>query len=88
MQYKLKRIGSRKIIEEVDEDEIILQKRSFSNRIKRVFFAILDLMKTTNGIDKVLRFLQYFGYIQQFRMKLFLKNPNLQGKNNLRIPKT
>ena len=65
-----------------EEDDDIIHKRTFTNRLRRVFFAILDLMKTTNGIDKVLRFFQYFGYIQQFRMKLFLKKKGLQGNNN------
>jgi hypothetical protein len=85
MYNRRKSLGSKKLIHIKDDNDTFSSNKKLSIRLKRVFFAILDLMKTTNGIDKVLRFFQYFSYIQQFRMKLLLNKSNIQGNGNCRV---
>lgn len=62
------------------DDSCLDKKQKFSKRIENVFLSILDILKTTNGVDKFLRFFQYFSYIKQFKLKLLLKNKNVQSK--------
>ena len=81
MYNRRKSLGSKKLLHINDDKDSYPSHKKLWIRLRRVFFSILDLMKTTNGIDKVLRFFQYFSYIQQVRMRLLLSKSGIQGKD-------
>lgn len=61
------------------DDACLENKEPLSMRIEKVFLSVFDILKTTNGVDKFLRFFQYFSYIKQFKLKLMLKNKNIES---------